>query len=319
MLFRSLVKDVFPTYYTNQGKARANVKPEGFDYTTSPATGEKLNDLRGVTKLDTVRFNGAWSSFDNSLVLSQQDLQNEIALYNAGKPMGTRAAAYLGSNTDARLAFLRSQEKHYGLPSQLADSPQAQSEASVRRMSPFAARNYYRSGSSVRQENAAYDIAQARALEQRREYNRAVTAGEITPKVGKSGKPITPDVQIFALAKAQGMDDELAIKMVAIALAESSGDSGAYNGKGLDRSYGLWQINMIDKLGVERDRDLKLGGDYDRLYDPEQNARAMYYVWDRQGLNAWSVYDNGRGKRYRSFLPDARAARNAYYAQQQQQ
>jgi hypothetical protein len=317
-----IVKDVFPTYYTNQGKARANVKPEGFDYTTSPATGEKLNDLRGVKKLDTVRFNGAWSGFDNSLVLSQQELQNEVALYNAGKPMGNRAAAYLGGNTDARLAFLRSQEKHYGLPSQLADSPQAQSEASVRRMSPFAARNYYRSGSSIRQENAAYDIARTRALEQRREYNRAVTAGEIAPKVGRSGKPITPDVQLFALAKAQGMDDELAIKMVAISLAESSGDSGAYNGKGNDRSYGLWQINMINvpgfALGEERDRDLGLGGDYDRLYDPEENARAMYYVYNRQGLNAWSVYDNGRGEVYRGYLPDARAARNAYYAQQQQ-
>jgi hypothetical protein len=318
---KQLSEDVFGTYYGIKGTPKANKKPEKFTYATSLSTGQQIYDLR-QSDLKDVNFRGAWSGFDNTVVLSQTDLQQEIQAYNEGKPMGARTAAYLGPNGgDARLAFLKSQEKHYGLPSQLDASPQAQTESNLRRMSPFAARNYYRSDNSVNRDVAAYELAKINALQQRREYNRAVTAGEIQPKVGRSGKPITPDVQLFALAKAQGMDDNTAMTMVAIALAESAGDSGAYNPRGDDRSYGLWQINMLNapgyRMGEQRDKDLGLGGNYDLLFEPEVNARAMYYVYDRQGLNAWSVYDSGNGP-YRDYLPDASEARRAYYAQQQQ-
>ena len=61
---------------------------------------------------------------------------------------------------------------------------------------------------------------------------------------------------------------------------------------------------MIDALGPERARALGLK-DYEQLKDPNVNAKAMKYVLDRQGLNAWSVY---RNRLHLPYLPEARRA-----------
>jgi hypothetical protein len=113
--------------------------------------------------------------------------------------------------------------------------------------------------------------------------------------------------QLVGLAKGAGFDDNEAVIMAAIAMAESSGNSKAHNRKPPDNSYGLWQINMYDKLGPARLREYGLSS-YDQLFDPVTNAKAAYSIRRGQGLSAWSVYTSGR---YRRFLGQAQAAKNA--------
>ncbi len=120
---------------------------------------------------------------------------------------------------------------------------------------------------------------------------------------GPSG-PIPPGTQLKLeelrkLASEAGFDDKEARIMAAIAMAESGGKSSAHNPDRStgDNSYGLWQINMIDDLGVERRRDLGLKSNED-LFDPKINAKAAKYIRDRQGLHAWTVYTKGLHKPY---------------------
>jgi hypothetical protein len=85
--------------------------------------------------------------------------------------------------------------------------------------------------------------------------------------------------------------------MAAIALAESGGNTQAHNAKPPDDSYGLWQINMIGKLGPDRRKAFKISNNAE-LFDPKKNADAMIKILDQQGLKAWSTYTNGSYKKY---------------------
>jgi len=106
-----------------------------------------------------------------------------------------------------------------------------------------------------------------------------------------------------ALRKA-GWDESLIPKMSAIGMAESSGKVNAFNpgvGHGgkptKEKSYGIWQINMIHP---ERQRKY----DVNRLQsDPVYNAKVALDVY-KQGhktgepLNHWGAYFDGRYKKY---------------------
>jgi hypothetical protein len=92
--------------------------------------------------------------------------------------------------------------------------------------------------------------------------------------------------------------------MAAIAMGESSGNPNAHNPVGRDDSYGLWQINMLGKMGPERRRLLGISSNED-LKDPKINAKAAYLIYKQQGLNAWTVYSKGT---YRQFMGSAAAA-----------
>lgn len=76
--------------------------------------------------------------------------------------------------------------------------------------------------------------------------------------------------------------------MLAIMQAESSCDPTARNTANTDGSTdtGLLQINSIH------------GIDPATLIDPTVNIQAAYRVYQSQGLNAWSVYNNGKYKEY---------------------
>ena len=113
--------------------------------------------------------------------------------------------------------------------------------------------------------------------------------------------------QLVGLAKGAGFDNNEAVIMAAIAKAESGGNSNARNFKPPDKSYGLWQINMIGKLGPARIQEFGLQSE-DQLFDPVTNAKAAYSIRKSQGLSAWTVYKTGA---YRNHLAAAQAARNA--------
>ena len=121
-----------------------------------------------------------------------------------------------------------------------------------------------------------------------------------------SGKGALPVSDLGGLARSAGFSTEQAVIMAAIAMAESGGRAKAHNDNRStgDDSYGLWQINMIDRLGPERRRQFGISGNA-ALFDPTTNAKAARKVYLSQGFGAWSVYKNGA---YRQYLPEARRA-----------
>jgi lysozyme-like protein len=84
--------------------------------------------------------------------------------------------------------------------------------------------------------------------------------------------------------------------LTAIAGRESGYNPDAHNPDRAtgDDSYGLWQINMLGNMGVQRARDLGITN-YSQLYDPLTNARAAIQLvlsGRNQGdpLHAWGGY-----------------------------
>lgn len=91
----------------------------------------------------------------------------------------------------------------------------------------------------------------------------------------------------------------------AVAMGESRGNPRAYNGNARtgDKSYGLFQINMIGSMGPARRREFGISSN-EQLFDPMTNIRAMMKV-SNNGTNwrPWSVYKNGTYRRFLSQYP----------------
>lgn len=116
--------------------------------------------------------------------------------------------------------------------------------------------------------------------------------------------------EIYAVARQAGFPADTATKMTAIALKESGGNPGAYNGTGPDNSYGLFQINMIGNLGPARREQFGLT-DNSQLFDPLTNAQAAYAIWNGDDANlgkAWAIDRGVNQTRYLNFLPTAQEA-----------
>lgn len=112
--------------------------------------------------------------------------------------------------------------------------------------------------------------------------------------------------QLVAIAKQAGFNQQNAVIAAAVAKAESGGRSGVVNDnpKTGDLSYGLWQINMIGRLGPARLKQFGISS-YDQLKDPLTNARAAFMLSGGSNFTPWSVYKSGK---YKSFLPEAQKA-----------
>lgn len=123
-------------------------------------------------------------------------------------------------------------------------------------------------------------------------------------------------VDVYKVARGAGFPPSTATKMVAIARRESSFNPSAFNGNSAtgDKSYGLWQINMIGNLGPDRRRAAGISSD-DQLFIPANNARAAMYLWGGNDANLgrhWYIDGRNDGKwninyrqLYLSFLPEA--------------
>ena len=119
--------------------------------------------------------------------------------------------------------------------------------------------------------------------------------------------------ELVSLAKGAGFNQEQAVTMAAIAMGESRGRTNAHNpnAKTGDDSYGLWQINMLGKMGPERRKLFNIQSNED-LWDPAVNAKAAYKLYQMQGFGAWTVYKSGA---YRQYLTGAQQASGAPAAQ----
>lgn len=92
---------------------------------------------------------------------------------------------------------------------------------------------------------------------------------------------------------------------VAVALAESGGNTRAHNGTPPDNSYGLWQVNMLGSLGPARRHEFRLHSN-DELFDADENAKAAWAISGHgKSFQPWSTYTNGA---YKSHLAAARKA-----------
>ena len=141
----------------------------------------------------------------------------------------------------------------------------------------------------------------------------SVMAGEVNNNpynyIPPEGTQTIPSMLKIALT-SDFTEDE-AVVMAAIGMAESSGRPHAHNTEGDDNSYGLWQINMLDRpgfmMGEERRGQLALDSN-EQLFDPIVNGQAAKYIYDMQGFRAWTVYRTGA---YKKYLPAAQEALNS--------
>ncbi len=88
----------------------------------------------------------------------------------------------------------------------------------------------------------------------------------------------------------------------AIARVESNGRPLALNDniKTGDKSYGIFQINMLGNLGEDRKEKFELVSDKE-LFDPVTNAEITYYM--TKGGKDWSSWPNSIGKA-RNLIPE---------------
>lgn len=112
--------------------------------------------------------------------------------------------------------------------------------------------------------------------------------------------PIISDAAIAGYARNAGLSGQSVAIAVAIALAESGGNTTDHNAVPPDNSYGLWQINMLGSMGPDRRAKLGISSN-EELYDPAVNARAMSMI-SNGGRNwkDWTTYTRGTYLRYYS-------------------
>ena len=95
--------------------------------------------------------------------------------------------------------------------------------------------------------------------------------------------------ELKTLLSAVGFEGKALKTAWAIAMRESHGRPMAYNGnrKTGDSSYGIFQINMLGNLGVDRKEKFNLKSNV-LLFDPTINAEITYYMTN--GGNDWSSW-----------------------------
>lgn len=117
--------------------------------------------------------------------------------------------------------------------------------------------------------------------------------------------PVISDAAIASVARAQGLNPTNTAIAVAVAIAESGGNTNAHNAIPPDNSYGLWQINMLGDMGPSRRKQFGLSSN-DELYDANVNAKAMSAL-SNGGTNwkPWTTYTRGT---YRAYMARGMAA-----------
>lgn len=97
------------------------------------------------------------------------------------------------------------------------------------------------------------------------------------------------DLELKELLSLVGFKGKDLVVAWAVAKKESNGRPLAYNGnhKTGDSSYGMFQINMIDDLGLDRRDKFDLESNAE-LFNPVKNAEIAYYM--SNGGDNWSSW-----------------------------
>ena len=126
------------------------------------------------------------------------------------------------------------------------------------------------------------------------------TLEKYSTTVYKPSETLT-DGELKELLSAVGSEGKALKQAWAIAKSESNSRPMAYNGnrKTGDSSYGIFQINMLGNLGVDRKEKFELKSNI-TLFDPVINAEITYYM--TKGGTDWSSWSSLNGERYKEFL-----------------
>jgi hypothetical protein len=121
-------------------------------------------------------------------------------------------------------------------------------------------------------------------------------------------------LEIYSLARGAGFSRDEAVIATAIAFAESGGNPRAHNDDETtgDDSFGLWQINMLGKLGPDRRQRLGLSRN-EELFDPPTNARAARLVFldQQRSFTPWTTF---KKQKHEVHLGPARQAAQQFEA-----
>jgi len=137
----------------------------------------------------------------------------------------------------------------------------------------------------------------------------ALSAGGKTSGVGNGNLslPADADPQLVQTLTSAGFTGQSLVTAYGIAKAESGGRANAFNPKGMDESYGLFQINMENKDPRNPNMGTKRNAAYlkkyanigykgpQSLYDPAINAKIAYDM-SKGGTNfqPWTTYTSGK-------------------------
>jgi hypothetical protein len=108
------------------------------------------------------------------------------------------------------------------------------------------------------------------------------------------------DEQLIELLKAVGFNGSALRSACAIAMAETNARPHAFNGNPNtgDRSYGMFQINMIGNLGPDRRERFELDSNSE-LFNPVKNAQIAHHM--TKGGKDWSAWTTLNGPRYKEW------------------
>jgi hypothetical protein len=137
--------------------------------------------------------------------------------------------------------------------------------------------------------NPAIPQAQALIVQPKTEVQlKKETLEKYSNTVYKPSEMLT-DLELKQLLQAVGFEGKALKTAWAIAKRESNGRPLAYNGnrKTGDSSYGIFQINMLGNLGVDRKEKFDLRSNI-LLFDPVINAEITYYMTN--GGTDWSSW-----------------------------
>ena len=109
------------------------------------------------------------------------------------------------------------------------------------------------------------------------------------------------DGELKELLSAVGFEGKALKQAWAIVKAESNARPMAYNGnrKTGDSSYGIFQINMLGELGIDRKEKFELKSNI-LLFDPVINSEITYYM--TKGGKDWSSWSSLNGARFKEFV-----------------
>jgi hypothetical protein len=113
------------------------------------------------------------------------------------------------------------------------------------------------------------------------------------------------DKELKQLLWAVGFEGKALKTAWAVAKSESNGRPMAYNGNRStgDSSYGIFQINMLGELGIDRKEKFNLRSNV-LLFDPVINAEITYHMTQGgKDWSSWSSHQSGAIQKWITSFP----------------
>ena len=123
----------------------------------------------------------------------------------------------------------------------------------------------------------------------------------------KGARKLAQD-ELIDILRAVGFKGQALKTAWAVAMRESNGRPIAHNDNVNtgDNSYGIFQVNMIGSLGVDRREKFGLAANTD-LFDPVTNARIAYHMSNKgKNWSAWTYLDGERFKQLWAEYPTSK-------------